>query len=124
MKPLNPLSAKTLLERIDNAANAELRSVTVLGPVTMQLRMSVQDRNRGFDWIDLVFEVDGVADARLVDDAKLAYVDTDEGISLIFEGEHVGFGVGSYATVEAVRSAPLYMIGRSMKCAEAPFWES
>lgn len=121
MKPLNPNAAKQLLERIENARDAELRSVTVIDPTTMQLRLSTQDRNRGFDWIDIVFEISGISDAQLVDDAKLPYVDTTEGLSLIFDSEMVGLGVGDYTSLEALPASTLFFIGRSIKYAEADF---
>jgi hypothetical protein len=121
VKPLNKHSSKQLLERIDNAANGEIRSVTVLGPTTMQLRLSIQDAGRGHDWIDIIFEVDGISDARLLDDAKLPYVDMGEGISLLFEGEKVGVGIGSYDTIAALYDSTLYMVGSGVKYAEADF---
>lgn len=123
MKPLNPRSAKELLERIDNATNAELRSLTLIDPTTVQLRLSVQDRNRGFDWIDLVFEVSGVNDARLIDDAKLSYIDSSEGISICYDGEHAGLAIGSYGSLEGLRDSALFVIGSGVKFAEAEFSE-
>lgn len=121
MKPLNPNSTKQLLERIDNATNAELRSITIVDPTTMQLRMSAQDRNRGFDWIDIIFEISGINSAQLVDDCKLSFVDTVEGISILFDGGSVGLGVGSYASMDALRASGLFFIGNGIKYAETDF---
>jgi hypothetical protein len=121
VKPLNKHSSKQLLQRIDNAANGELRSITVIGPTTMQLRLSVQDTGRGYDWIDILFEIDGLGDARLLDDAKLPFVDMGEGISLLFEGEKVGMGVGSYDSIAALCDSVLYVVGSGVKFAEADF---
>ena len=87
----------------------------------MQLRMSVQDKNRGFDWLDIIFEVNGITNAQLLDDGKLAYVDMSEGISIIMDGECVGLGVGSYASIDALQSSPLFFIGSGIKYAETDF---
>jgi hypothetical protein len=121
VKPLNKQSSLQLLERILNGTDAELRSITVLGPTTMQLRLSVQDKNRGFDWLDIIFEVSGITHAQLLDDSKLAYVDMSEGISILFDGDNVGLGVGEYASIEALESSSLCFIGSGIKYAEADF---
>ena len=68
VKPLTPSGADTLLERILHGEGAMLRSLVPLSPTAARLRMSVQDANRGFDWIDIVFEMQGIADARFLDD--------------------------------------------------------
>lgn len=121
MKPLNQQNSKLLMERIDRAVDSELRSIAVPGPDTMQLRISVQDRNRGFDWIDIIFEVNGIDNAKLVDDKHLAYIDMSEGISLIFNEGRIGLGVGSYHSIDALESSPLFICGNSIKFAEAEF---
>lgn len=121
MKPLNKQSTQQLLERILNGTDAELRSITVLGPTTMQLRMSVQDKNRGFDWLDIIFEVNGITNAQLLDDTKLAYVDMSEGISILYDGDNVGLGVGEYTSLAALESSTLFFIGSGIKYAETDF---
>jgi hypothetical protein len=121
VKPLNKQSSQQLLQRILNGTDSELRSITVLDPTTMQLRMSVQDKNRGFDWLDMIFEVSGISNAQLVDDAKLVYVDMTEGISILFDGDRVGLGVGEYVSVDALESSPLFFIGSGIKYAETDF---
>jgi len=86
VKPLNSASAATLLKRIDHTLDCEIRSIAILSPADIAIRFSVQDRGREFDWIDLVFEVNGISDARLIDEEKLPHVDMSEGISIIIEG--------------------------------------
>ncbi len=122
MKPLTgSADAAKLTERILNGEGGMLRSLTVKGPTTMALRLSVQDASRGFDWIDLVFEMNGVTDAKLLDDKQLSFVDTDEGITLRYENGVWGIGVGRYESLEALKSSPLYLTGTSLKYEEAPF---
>ena len=123
--PVKPIfdqkSADTLTERILNAEGAMLRSLQLNGPTTAALTLCVQDKQRGFDWIDIVFEISGMHDARLVDDNKLEMIDTDEGLTVVFGSGSVGLGVGSYRSLEALKSAPLYLVGTSIKYEEAPF---
>jgi hypothetical protein len=123
--PVKPLataaSAAVLCERILNGEGAMLRSLTVDGPASASLTLSVQDKQRGFDWIDLTFEMSGMNDARLVEDSQLDFIDTDEGLTVLFEGGLWGIGIGRYGSLEALKSAPLYFIGTSLKYGEAPF---
>ena len=122
MKPLATANeAEKLAERILDGEGAILRSLDVTGPTSARLRLSVQDKQRGFDWIDIIFEIDGMNDARLVDDKALALIDTDDGITVLFEENLRGIGIGRYRSLEALRSLPLFMIGTSLKYEEAPF---
>ena len=121
MKPLLSNKTNELLTRIDNAIDGEIRSVVMNSPMNFTIELSVQDANRGNDWINIAFEIDGVSDARLVEDNKLPFVDLSEGISIVFEGNVCGLAVGSYSTVEALKSASLYLVGTSMKYEERPF---
>ncbi|MHC3993241.1 hypothetical protein ACXWTF_00270 [Thiomicrolovo sp. ZZH C-3] len=122
MKPLSTASAALqLLERIVNGEGAMLRSLALNGPTTATLTLSVQDKHRGYDWIDISFEISGMNDARLVDDKQLGFIDTDEGITVVFEDGLWGLAVGRYGGLEALKSAPLYVIGTSCKYEEAPF---
>jgi hypothetical protein len=122
MKPLNGAAAASALrERILSGEGAMLRSLRLHGPSTASLTLSVQDKQRGFDWIDLTFEMHGISDARLIDDEKLDFLDTDDGITVLFEEGLWGLGVGRYSGLKALRDAPLYLIGTSLKYEEAPF---
>lgn len=121
MKPLLPNSLKELLSRIDYATGGELVSVVMNDPQSFTIELSVQDKNRGFDWINIAFEIEGVFDARLIDEQKLSLVDMNDGISLLFEDGIYGLGVGSYKNTAALKSASLYLLGNSMKYEERPF---
>jgi len=121
MKPLLPSQSNELLARIDNAVDGEIRSITINSPVNMTIELSVQDTNRGNDWINIAFEIDGVNDARLVDESRLMFVDMDKGMTIIFEKGSCGLAVGEYSTLEALKDATLYLIGTSIKYEERPF---
>jgi hypothetical protein len=122
VKPLpSAAAAAALSERILNGEGAMLRSLKVGGPTSAALTLSVQDKQRGFDWIDLTFEMSGMNDARLVEDSQLDFIDTAEGLTVLFDGGLWGIGIGRYGSLEALKSAPLYLIGASLKYEEAPF---
>jgi hypothetical protein len=123
--PVKPLAstaaASSLCARILNGEGAMLRTLVLNDPTSVTLTLSVQDKQRGFDWIDIAFEINGLNDAKLVDDNRLGFIDTDEGITILFEDGLWGLGIGRYESLGALKSAPLYLIGTSAKYAEAPF---
>ena len=121
MTPLLPNKIPELLTRIDNAIDGELFSVTMNTPQNFTIELSVQDKNRGYDWINIAFEIDGVIDATLIDDTKLSLVNMSEGISLTYNDGIFGVGVGAYNSVDALKSATLYLLGNALKYEERPF---
>ena len=121
MKPLLANKTTELLTRIDNAIDGELYSVTMNSPLNFTIELSVQDKNRGYDWINIAFEVDGVSDARLIEDEKLSLVDMSEGLSIMFEDETCAIGVGKYNSIESIKNSALYLVGSTIKYEERPF---
>ena len=121
MKPLLSNKTTELLTRIDKAIDGELYAVTMNSPLNFTIELYVQDQNRGHDWINIAFEVDGISDARLIEDEKLSLVDMSEGISIVFEDTTCAVGVGNYNSVESIKSETLYLIGSSLKYEERPF---
>jgi len=121
MKPLLPNKTPELLTRIDNAVDGELYAVTMNSPLNFTIELSVQDKNRGYDWINIAFEVDGVSDANLIEDNKLSLVDMSEGVSILFEDDVCAIGIGNYKSIDSVKSATLYLVGSSLKYEERPF---
>ena len=121
MKPLLPNKISELLTRIDNATGGELISVIMNNPQNFTIELSVQDKHRGYDWINIAFEVDGVIDAQLIDDAKLSLVDISDGISICHENGLYGVGIGKYMSIDALKSAALFLVGNALKYEERPF---
>ncbi|MBN2869689.1 MAG: hypothetical protein JXK04_01900 [Campylobacterales bacterium] len=119
VKPLNPSSLKALLERIEFARGGEIRSLTPHSPTSIEIRFSVQDSARGYDWIDVLFRVDGVNDAKLVSDNVLRSLDMSEGITAELTANTAALALGSYPG--RVSDAPFYIIGTTMGVEELPF---
>lgn len=110
---------KKLLERISYAREGEIRSLAPLSPTSVSIRFSVQDKARGYDWIDVVFQIDGVNDAKLVSDAVLGSLDMSEGITVELTANTAALALGSYAG--RANEAPVYIIGKTIGYEELPF---
>lgn len=119
VKPLNALSLKALCERIDYALNGEIHSLTPISATSIEIRFSVQDKARGFDWIDVSFVIDGVKDARLVSDNTLKMVSMDEGITVEVESSKAALAIGDYKG--RIEDSPLYIVGTTIAYEELPY---
>ena len=121
MKPLNTNKLPELLTRIDQAINGELYSITMNNPQNFTVELSVQDKNRGYDWINIAFEIEGVSDAKLLEDKQLTLVDMSEGITLLHKASSILFAIGNYNSIESAKSAVMFLEGTSLKYEERPF---
>ena len=119
IKPLSASTLKNLLDRIDNAAQGEIRSLTPLSPTSIEIRFSVQDIARGYDWIDVLFRLEGVNDAKLVSDNVLRGLDMSEGITVELTPNSAALAIGSYSG--RCSEAPFYILGTSLGYEEHPF---
>jgi hypothetical protein len=119
VKPLNVQALTPLLVRIDHAKQGEIRSITSLSPTSIEIRFSVQDSARGYDWIDVAFRVDGVRDAKLASDNVLISLDMSEGVTVEITANSSSLALGSYAG--RADEAPLYIIGASIGYEELLF---
>lgn len=119
IKPLNSSTLKNLLERIENGVQGEIRSLTPLSPTSIEICFSVQDIARGYDWIDVLFRIDGVSDAKLVSDNVLRGLDMSEGITVELTPSGAALAIGSYSG--RCDEAPFYILGASIGYEEHPF---
>jgi len=117
MKTLNKKDLTAFLERFSNFSGGELVKLEVLSPTTFKIALTVQDKNRDFDWVDLNFELSGVSDAKLLDESALKAVDMQEGGNIAFtnEGIEIGFGAEEYL------SSPLHLRAQVLKFEETSF---
>ena len=121
MKPLHVSEMKSFLSRFERFSLSEVKAITIKSPSVIEIQFSVQDTGRGFDWIDLAFELSNVSDAKLIENSKLSYLDMSEGISIIFEGNRFAFCYGDYSSQQSVKDSALYIISESIKYKELPF---
>lgn len=120
--PVKPLSIQSLIalcERIDDARNGEIHSLTPLSPTSIEIRFSVQDKARGFDWIDIAFVIDGVTDAKLVSDNVIRMLSMDEGITVVMDNTKAALAIGDYKG--RVEDSPLYIAGATIAYEELPY---
>ena len=117
MKPLSKNDLPAFLERFDDIRGGELVSLEILSPTAFKITLTAQDKNRAFDWVNLTFELQGVDDAKLLDDKALRAVDMQEGGNIVFtqEGIEVGFGSQEYL------SSPLHLCAQTLKYEESSF---
>ena len=119
IKPLSASTLKNLLERIDYASQGEIRSLTPLSSTSIEIRFSVQDIARGYDWIDVLFRIEGVNDAKLVSDNVLRGLDMSEGITVEMDANSCALAIGNYCG--RANEAPFYILGTSIGYEELPF---
>lgn len=119
VKPLSASTLKNLLERIDFAREGEIRSLAPLSTTSIEIRFSVQDIARGYDWIDVVFRIEGVNDAKLLSDNVLRGLDMSEGITVELTPSGAALAIGSYSG--RCNESPLYILGDLIGYKELPF---
>ena len=121
MKPLNSSQTAKFLERFDDFKGSEIRSLEILSASEMKLTLAAQDKARDYDWITINLLFTDISDARLVDDSKLAFLDMDEGVTILFDENQYGFSVGSYSNLSSLKDAALYIIAKNIKYDEGAF---
>jgi len=121
LRPLLKNKSPELLTRIDNATDGELISVVMNNPQNFTVELSVQDKNRGYDWINIAFEIEGIVDAKLVEEHKLTFIDMTEGISLLYEEGLALLAIGKYNTLQSAKGATIFLEGTTIKYEERPF---
>ncbi len=121
VKPLHVRELSSLLSRFENFTASEIKEITLKSPTVIEIRLSVQDSALEFDWIDLNFELSSVNDARILENSKLAYLDMNEGLSILFEENLFAFCYGSYSSLATAKDSSFYIIAQSLKFEELPF---
>ena len=119
MKPITNIDE--FLKRFNNFKDGEFRSIEVSSPTTMLVTLAGQDNARAFDWISLKLEFNGISDARILDNSKLAFVDMSDGISIINEDTKLAFGIGECYNISNIKSSTCYVECSSIKFEEDLF---
>ena len=105
------------MERFDNLIGGELLSVDILSPASIQVVLTVQDKNRDFDWVNLTILAESIVDAKLVEDSALKAIDMQNGVNIVFESNSfkIGFGSSEYL------SSALHIDAQSIRYEESTF---
>ena len=121
MRPLHVNEINKFLSRFEKFVDAQIHEVIIKSPTVIEVQCSVQDSALEFDWIDLNFELSSVNDARILENSKLAYLDMNEGLSILFEENLFAFCYGSYSSLATAKDSSFYIIAQSLKFEELPF---
>ncbi len=119
MKPLLVNTLEDFLYRFENFQNSQLDEIEITSPTSINVSISVQDRQRAFDWIGLNVLFEEVVEANLIDNEKLKHVDMEDGLSIIHENGLFYFMIGDYKTANGTKDALCYVISKSLKYQEA-----
>ncbi|MDD5373486.1 MAG: hypothetical protein PHO62_08680 [Sulfurimonas sp.] len=120
MKPLLDKNLTPFLKRFDNFLDAEFRSIEIVSPTVIKIALAAQDSARGFDWITIELEFNGVNDARVPDNSKLSHIDMSKGITLVYADNQFIFGVGDY-NCSNITDSICYIKAISLKYLEGEF---
>ncbi|MEN4053056.1 MULTISPECIES: hypothetical protein [Sulfurimonas] len=121
MKPLHNSEITKFLERFDDFKESEIHSLKIISPTEIEITLTAQDKARAYDWLTLSILFSGVNDAKLIDESKLAYIDLDDGVSIIKEGNNFAFALGRYQNISSLKDAQLYIISQNIKYNEGAF---
>lgn len=119
MKPLLVSTLEDFLYRFENFQNSQLDEIEITSPTSINVSISVQDRQRAFDWIGLNVLFEEVVEANLIDNEKLKHVNMEDGLSIIHENGLFYFMIGDYKTANGTKDALCYVISKSLKYQEA-----
>ena len=121
MKPLLANNLDTFLKRFDNFRDSELRSMEVISPTLIRVTLAGQDSARAHDWVSVELEFSGVQDAKLLENAKLSFVDMSDGVSIITFNNLFAFGIGKCYNIEGIKNSTCQVVSSGLKYQEGLF---
>ena len=121
MKPLLSKELPSFVSRFGNFVNAEIRSIDVISPTTMNVVIACQDMARGFDWLTINLELSNITDARLLEESKLSLIDMNDGMSIIYEDDKFAWGIGDYHNLSSIKNSTSYIVSSNIKFEEGAF---
>ena len=121
MRPLLPSQLKEFLDRFDYFKESEVRSLEIISPTIIEMTLTAQDKARAYDWVTITFLFDEVKDAKLINGSQIAYIDLDDGISIVTEDDFFAFCLQNYTTVASIKESSFYILSKSIKYKEGAF---
>jgi len=118
-KPLTNI--KEFLKRFNNFKDGEFRSIEIISPITIIITLAGQDEARGFDWISMKLELNGINDARLIDNTKLSLIDMSDGVSIVNTENRSIFAIGKYNTISNIKNSSCFIDSSTIKYEEGLF---
>ncbi len=115
-KPLTPHALKSFLDRFD-FESASYNALDILSPSSLKLTLTLQDKKRGYDWIGLELTFNEVIDAKLVESAKLAFIDGSN-FTLFYHDGLFFYNSDGYTTKDGTNNALVYIIAKTLKTRE------
>lgn len=114
MQIINQNNYQQFLKRYD-FSSAEIEDIQITSATSMQIVINAQSVENEYAWVRIVFYFDGINDAKLVDDAQLAFLDFENGISIVFENSLIGFCIDRYDTLVGMKNASFYITAKNLK---------
>ncbi len=121
MKPLLAKELPSFVSRFGNFVDAQIRSIDVISPTTINVIIACQDMARGFDWLSINLELSNITDARLLEESKLSLIDMSDGISIIYDDNKFAWGVGAYDNLSSIKNSTTYIVSSNIKFKEGAF---
>lgn len=121
MKLLTQKESPALLEALYNGEGCEIKALNIVDSANMSITLGVQDQRRDNDWMDLELYFYEVFAAKLLNDEQLSKLSTDNGFSLVFDGERVLFAFDKAESFNDTLEQEFYIICKNVKYDEKPF---
>ncbi len=112
MKPLMQKELSSFISRFGNFIDAEVRSADVISPTTIKVIIACQDSARGFDWLSINLEFSNIANASLVENSKLSFMDMSDGLDITYKESSFLF---------TIKNATMFIESSSIKYEEGLF---
>lgn len=121
MKPLLASELKKFLQRFDNFRGGEIRSINVISSTSLLITLVAQDAARAFDWVAIELEFNSVDDAKIIENSQLAFIDMENGITILNDGTFFAFGTNECSNISSVKNSTCFVVCKDLKFKESAF---
>lgn len=108
---------QAMLEKYNYFKMDQINAIERPDEDTIVVKMIVQNDD-GEDVVAVNLKFNGIKEKRLLVNHALAFLDTMSGISIVYEREHYGFGIGNCPAMLNVISAPLFVVAKALEVEE------